>query len=143
MIIERYPLLNNLGTFGKTRIDNMEIFTVEQPWKGNKPFESCVPLGHYKLIPFSSDKYGELFALESERNNVFLNNKGYGRYACLAFHRGNFPSNFQGCIGAGDSFIIHNDVPMITNTRRTCKLINEYLRDTGDTNLIIISAEAG
>lgn len=143
MIIERYSLPDKLGTFGISQIDGKKIYTVEQPWNSNIPFESCVPLGRYELVPYSSKKYGKVFALHNEEKNVFVENKGFGRYACLAFHKGNYVENFQGCIGAGDSFTIYNNKPMVTNTVSTCSMINEYLQDTGDRELIIISAEAG
>jgi len=143
MILERYPLPNMLGTFGKILIDGRDYYTVEQPWNNNTPFKSCVPLGKYELVPYTSDKFGKLFMLKNEANGIYTEDNGKGRYSCLAFHRGNYPSDFEGCIGIGDSFTIVNNKPMVTNTVETCKIINEYLYNSSDRELIIIAAEAG
>lgn len=75
---------------------------VEPVWANNEPFKSCVPEGDYDLVPHTSEKYGECYALESE----FLGVTVYGpsiRDACL-WHIANKPSQLVGCGAPGVNF---------------------------------------
>lgn len=88
------------GTFGRLTLPSGEVlFTVEQPWRNNAAYRSCVPCGRYHLIGHHSPKYGETWALEGDTVGVSAAT-GKPRFACI-FHRANIAENVQGCIGPG------------------------------------------
>lgn len=62
-----------------------------------------------------------------------------GRYLCLISHRGNYPHNFQGCVGAGDYYLRDRDMIGAANggTRRATAELNELIREEGSYRLII------
>lgn len=64
--------------------------TVEKPWKGNKPFESCIPEGEYVVKRHNSPKFRECYQVQ----NVF------GRTHIL-LHTGNTADDVVGCIAIG------------------------------------------
>ena len=104
IILERFCDHPELGCFSELYINGEFIYyTVEQPWNDNKPFKSCVPVGDYDLIPFSSGRYGRTYALSNPELDVVVNmseaSKGQ-RYACL-IHAANWASQLQGCIAPG------------------------------------------
>jgi len=128
------------GTHGIIDI-GLDIFhSLEQPYLDNIPFESCVPVGEYVLLPFNSPKYGDCYIMINPELNVYQFEDAYnrpksGRYLCLFVHRGNYVRNFQGCVGAGDSYL--KDQDMITSTRETCKIVNDLVIDEGSFRLRI------
>ncbi len=75
------------------------LWTVERPWKDNAPFYSCVPGGFYSLVPYSSEKYPDTWALLGEHVSV-RKQDGVARYTCL-FHIANWALDVEGCIGPG------------------------------------------
>lgn len=122
------------GTFGSLTVEDYHLaFTVERPWNGNKRFISCIPDGLYKLLPYDSPKYGECFLIVNPGLNVYAFESDclsrFDRYACLFAHKGSFPKNFMGCVGAGDSLRVHDRYGMMaTNTTETCETIMELLK---------------
>ncbi len=140
IVLTRKSNHNSSGIPGKVIIGDDEFFTMEQQDLNNKPFKSCIPLGTYDLIPFKSHKYGNTFIAVNEDLNVYELEKSEGRpkdgrYKCLFFHRGNRSINFVGCGGAGDSY--KSSMDMITNTRKTCEIVNELIKDEGSLKLHI------
>ncbi len=132
--------LSEKGTHGIFELNGDFWNSMEQPDLGNRPFESCVPQGEYELRPFTSPRYGECFIMVNEDLNVyeFKDSPGRpdeGRFLCLFVHRGNWPRNFQGCIGAGFRYLEEKD--MITRTVKACKLVNAGVRDEGSYRLTI------
>ena len=105
----RFGSLPGVGTFGQLHAGATRIYTVEKPWlpstdglPGGQPFESCVPVGRYDLVPFDSPKHPDCWALENELLGVSVANQRptVPRYACL-IHKANWPKDVQGCIGPG------------------------------------------
>jgi len=115
IILERIAYLP-CSTVGVLYLNDEKFYTLEQPWRGNKPFSSCVPDGSYELLPDVSEKKsvpgGVCWALHSPANHVYQYATDRlvdsDRYQCLFVHVGNFARNFQGCIGAGLE-LPHND----------------------------------
>ncbi len=108
IILERFlddPREPAMGCMGELIVEGEHFcYTMEQPWRQNRRFVSCVPVGTYNLISYDSPKYGETFALENEDNDVFVYENEAdegGRYACL-FHSANWAHQLQGCIAPGD-----------------------------------------
>ena len=86
------------GTFGEIWIDGEPFcFTAELPWRGNKPFVSCIPTGTYVFSRHQSPKFGDCCQVV----------KVEGRSSIL-LHRGNFAgreplkSDVQGCVVVGE-----------------------------------------
>ena len=65
-------------------------YTLENPWKDNKPNISCIPEGDYICNPYSSAKYKDTWQVTDVQ----------GRYSIL-FHAGNTEKDTQGCILTG------------------------------------------
>jgi len=81
------------GMFGTLKVGNLELSTVERPWKNNKPSESAIPPGKYPL------KLGR------------YNKGGYAAYELvmpadsprdlIKIHKANTMDQLLGCIGVG------------------------------------------
>lgn len=79
------------ATLGWLRIDDdTELFTIERPWLGNKPFESCIPEGVYRCRRYSSARYPNTFEVcdVPGRSKILI-------------HTANRANDVQGCIGLG------------------------------------------
>jgi len=48
VLLERFAH-TPMGVFGNLSVDGFECYTVERPWLDNKPRESCIPEGVYRL----------------------------------------------------------------------------------------------
>lgn len=75
-----------LGCLSCTELD-IAIFTCELPWNNNEQYISCIPSGTYKLVPWTSPKFGKcLKVLDVEgRTNILI-------------HKGNSSQDTTGCI---------------------------------------------
>ena len=87
------------GTFGRLQYGGFECWTLELPWKDNRPQVSCIPAGEYLTAPWNSRKWPRTYHI----TNV------PGRTAIL-MHTGNvagdktipgFKSHVLGCILLG------------------------------------------
>ena len=99
MNIHIYRSYLPFGTFGELWTDDgFHCFTVERPWLDNKPFESCIPEGAYlaNRITYSTKTRGmDTFELQDVPDRT-----------SIQIHHGNFPRNYQGCIGIGQSPLV-------------------------------------
>ena len=83
-----------------------EVFHgVEQPWRDNLPYKSCIPTGVYALIPWVSFRHGPCFAFVG--GTVALTEEDLAppavtRFACLV-HVANYADQVEGCFGIGMS----------------------------------------
>lgn len=120
-----------LGCLGEILIDGQHFcYTIEQPWRHNRRFVSCVPVGRYEVRAFTSPKYGEALVLVNPDLNVVAYHHEAGpddRYACLV-HAANWSHQLQGCIAPGDGISYGqnranvNTKPNIMVTRSTVTL---------------------
>ena len=114
VILERFAYAPD-GTFGRLMLPNgQRFFTVERPWLSNKPFESCIPDG--------------IYTLEKRRSGV-VERSTEGNYVTgwevthvpgrtyIMIHPGNWPENFQGCIGVGLNYEVIDGVNGVTQSR--------------------------
>ena len=93
LTLSRFAHVPGYGVFGDLEIEGSgrRWHTVERPWLGNMPNRSCVPEGTYHLKPCR------------------YNRGGYDAYELLSvparteikIHKGNYPSDVQGCIAVG------------------------------------------
>lgn len=63
-----------------------EIKTLERPWKGNKPFVSCIPEGEYIVLRDHTGKY-RYYAVQDVLDR-----------SAIEFHPANTVNQLQGCI---------------------------------------------
>ncbi|MCK4609480.1 MAG: hypothetical protein KAT71_08355 [Gammaproteobacteria bacterium] len=138
--IVRFANHEALGCPGRLYQDGKFIaYTMEQPWashetsRGGKPYKSCVPEGIYSLVDYESTKYGNCKILVNPNLDVVAISQDRmtheQRFKCLLFHRGNYHTNFKGCIGAGENYQLIIDAMGITSTKRICKEVNELIKD--------------
>ena len=125
-----------MGCFGSIYIDGLFFCnTVEQPWRENRRFVSCVPTGTYKLEDFQSERYGDTLALSNPDLDVvvYQNDATEGqRYACL-FHAANWSHQLQGCIAPGKNLAWatdrgHKANLMVTYSKNTLAMLLPHLR---------------
>lgn len=121
IIIERFCYAPK-GVFGKLHFDGFSCFTVEREWQGNEPYVSCIPDGNYTCSWYDSPRFGRTLAIVGDTVSLFPspNHERSG----IMFHLGNWPRNFNGCIGLGRSFTCINGEMGVTSSRDT---VNEFL----------------
>lgn len=102
------------GTFGRLVLPGgWSCFTVERPWKDNEPFESCIPDGVYDLKRRRSP------VVERTSGGDYLE----GWEVCdvpgrtyIMIHPGNWPRNFEGCIGVGKKYMVMQGANGVTES---------------------------
>tara|TARA_R110000787_G_scaffold285936_1_gene402775 strand:- start:2206 stop:2784 length:579 start_codon:yes stop_codon:yes gene_type:complete len=97
--LERFNYSEN-GTLGvlKTKEGKKICLTLEEPWKDNQNFISCIPEGFYKCTRYNSPK---LIKAGKEDVEVILLEYVKGRSA-VQIHIGNTVDDIEGCILTGD-----------------------------------------
>lgn len=93
LILRRFCYRDD-STFGVFLYRNQpRMLTLEDPWKGNKPFVSCIPPGTYEVAPYSSQHYPDHWQVLDvpDRTNILI-------------HEGNTEIDTKGCILVGSEF---------------------------------------
>ncbi len=144
--LTRNPALSNAnGTFGALAIDGVPFcLTVEQPWAGNLPDHSCVPVGDYQLIPYESQEKGPTVVLHNPALGIYgteamIPHGQTGRTVC-EIHAANWPSDLQGCIGVGSGYDANLPPhgPAVTDSRATFAALKAKWGDRSNLTLTII-----
>lgn len=112
-ILERfchYPGIKAKGVIGAVvgRVSKNGVmlgYSIEQSWRNNEPFRSCVPDGEYVLMPHESKKHGKVFVMINETMGIYKNEsdckKKTDRFKCYFVHVGNRASDVEGCVALG------------------------------------------
>jgi hypothetical protein len=103
-------------------INGFQCFTLELPFKGNKPDVSSIPRGRYEYYKRISPKNGDVLELRNVPERTYIQ-----------IHAGNFTRQIQGCILVGDS-IKHIDgdtIPDVSNSKKTLKKLLDKVSDRG------------
>jgi len=111
LILRRsYRTPENEHTFGNLLVPERPLcVTLENGWKNNERYISCIPAGDYILdLSHQSPKYGNVPLIEDVPN----------RDNCL-LHWGNRVRDTQGCILLAASFGVLESEPAILNSRKT------------------------
>ncbi len=88
------------GTPGLIVIPGLEPFACIEPhWRGNEPFDSCIPAGDYDLVWHGSPKYPISYALVGGTVSHRQDSR-FQRYACL-WHKANWAEQLSGCTAPG------------------------------------------
>lgn len=91
-----FAVLGHLFKEGEYLCDTLEL-----PWRGNKPLESCIPEGEYPLVYRKSAafhvKEGYMVESVNGRSDILI-------------HAANSASELKGCIAVGvkSSFLLYN-----------------------------------
>ena len=134
--IERF-CYSNTGTFGKLTYNDFSCFTVEQSWNNNIPFSSCIPDGSYEVTWHNSPKFGTTLAVYGGTVSIQKKHE-YDRYAIL-FHAGNWPTDFEGCIGVGRSLRCINGELGVTSSGDTIRELFSLLKNSDHISLKIFA----
>lgn len=135
LLLERKPT-GDTETEAFLSFPGTVLATIEQEWRpnpdfpGGEPFNSCVPAGLYKLVPFTRPNGQEVVALVNEDLGVFLHDSdrpaGKGRYLIL-IHIGNWAHDIVGCIAPGLGKADSDQGPMVTSSKAAMKRIMDYI----------------
>lgn len=119
---------NNHVTLGVLIIDNKHspIYTLEPPWRDNERDISCIPQGKYRLAPYNSAKYPDVWEVKDVP----------GRTAIL-FHIGNYLKDTRGCILPGMG--VMPECPMVNNSVNAIGLMRVILGRQEDYEIEIIN----
>lgn len=98
---------------------------VECPSNNNEPNISCVPEGTYELLPHSSPKFGEVYALEAA--SLGVTRYGPSLRTHILIHVANTPSQLQGCLAPGLDFGSINNEWGVINSRLAFNQLMHYL----------------
>jgi hypothetical protein len=79
-----------MGTFGKLLFDEFSCFTVELPWRDNRPRVSCIPCGTYPLKRCMFRSRYETFEILEVPNRWLIK-----------IHIANAMDDLLGCVGLG------------------------------------------
>ena len=112
--------------------DRFICYTVERPWLNNQQMISCIPAGTYKLEPYSSVRYNDVFVLINDALNV--NRNTAHRTKCL-IHVANFPYNVKGCIGPG--LELHPTTWGVKDSRKAMNKLRDLINDNHITKIEI------
>lgn len=115
--------------------DGTELFTVERPWLDNQPNISCIPEGIYRLQSRPSavverstkGEFSEGWEVVAVPNRTFI-----------MIHPGNWPDEFEGCIGVGLDYGMLNNRLAVINSRAAFRMLMESL-DPEETHEIQIT----
>ena len=120
----RYALFDD-RVLGVMQYEGETFYTIERPWEGNTPFESCIPTGYYKLQRVDSPKFGpQMWEVCDVPNRTHI-----------LIHVANYSRDVVGCIGLGSSVFPH--LEGVSNSRRAIQKFYELTKGLTEEELII------
>lgn len=127
VVLQRCFMSEN-ATFGALTILNLKhppIWTIEEPWRDNKQYVSCVPAGSYLVRPHSGTKYhGKDPTRVSDDAYVLAHVPG--REAVL-IHVGNTLEDTEGCILPGRAAGTLGGKDAVLNSTSAMKILLEKI----------------
>jgi len=104
-MIELNRLYLPTHTIGVWAYGDHVLFSIEKPWRDNRPYESCIPEGEYTLVRVDSPRFGP---------NMWQVADVPGRTHILV-HAANTERDVVGCIGLGCH--AHGDLGGVASSR--------------------------
>lgn len=89
------------GTYGILKVGGLTLYTAEQPWNNNRPFESCIPDGMYRVEPFNSPSRGPVWIITGQGVVKYEHEAGDHDRFLVQIHAANWPDQLEGCIAPG------------------------------------------
>jgi hypothetical protein len=117
-----------LGTHGILATPIQEFRTIERPWLNNRKNVSCIPEGNYTCESRSSGRHGETFEIMDVSGRTHI-----------LFHKGNKPSDVEGCIAIGRSWGIFEDTPHIFDSYNA---FNYFMGELGGESIFALNIRA-
>jgi hypothetical protein len=119
------------GTFGYVDLGRERIWTVEREWNDNLPGKSCLPVGIYNLLPYSSEKYPNTYALENKGLQVWAYWSSEARRFACVFHSANLPQELEGCVSAGTRRGLVDDKWAVVSSKVATERLKEHIAKEG------------
>lgn len=126
-LLERLYTDENV-TLGRFWFEGEVVYTMELPWKDNKPNVSCIPEGVYTVVKEYSPHFKkDLWEL-----------KNVPKRSECKFHSASFVRNLKGCISLGlNKQDIDNDgIIDMKNSRKAMTLFHELVKETFKVEII-------
>jgi len=115
-------------TIGRWEYNGNAWWTVERPWLANKPSESCIPEGDYRLERYDSPSFGP---------RTWMVTPVDGR-THIAIHAANYARELEGCIALGTSVLA--DLRGVGNSREA---VDQFYSETEKKNTLLIRVTSG
>lgn len=128
-----------VGTFGTLYLPGgPKLRTVECPWKGNAPFESCVPEGVYELVEHVSGAphIGQTWAWVNRKLRVTHYREPTSRRYAILFHIGNQVGELQGCAALGLDF---NGMWGVSSSRVAMNKFRDWMNQHPDERELLVT----
>jgi len=109
---------STLGSIEIEGVKHLPIFTLENPWLGNKPFLSRIPAGWYCCKPFSGNKYKAVYEITDVRDRSYI-----------LFHSGNTAKDTSGCILLGMKAGSLSKEPAVLQSKKAIKYFKSLIGD--------------
>ncbi len=113
LIRYHFGLKATLGVL-KLNMAHSPIYTLELPWRENKPNISCIPEGTYECIPYTSEKFPNVYQIKNVPNRE-----------AILLHIGNHPTDTHGCVLIGKG--VSPTTPMISNSKEAMDLMRNEI----------------
>lgn len=122
------------GTYSELLFKGDHVCCVtERPNLNNKPSESCIPEGEYTMEPHNSPKFGYCYIIHCDQLGV---GKSSGLRTHILIHKGNVPSDVQGCLVPGKDFgFVKGEWGVVNSTQAFNDLMTEF---NGETHKLIV-----
>ena len=122
-------------TIGMLSIEGVEhspIYTLENPWKDNKPWVSSIPIGDYAVTRWISPNHGDCFKIfeVDGRTDILI-------------HIGNFETETSGCVlvGMSSGVMFNKDTgqeePAVKSSALALGYLQDLLRNTDNLTLTV------
>ena len=101
--------VQGLFTLGIMSFQDLNLFTLELPWKDNAKSVSCIPHGVYDVEFYQSPSRGLLVPMLKD-----VPGRSY-----VQIHPGNYTRQIEGCILVGEAvkFLDQDAIPDVANSR--------------------------
>lgn len=92
VLITRFAYFDD-RVIGRFQYQDLNLWSVERPWRNNRPYESCIPEGDYTILKTNSPKFGDdmwLVADVPDRSHILIHvgNKSRDVVGCIAIGQG-------------------------------------------------------
>ena len=128
--LTRFQQQGQEHTEGVLTLDGLRLPTIEQEWRDNAKGNSCVPVGTYKLLPFTRPSGAKVWALLNPTLGVYLYEDDIPEYAkparsLILIHIGNVVDDCIGCILPGiDVGVVEGKRAVVNSGAAMKKLMN-------------------
>lgn len=91
--------------------------TLELPWNDNRTDESCIPVGAYRVVPYSSERYPNVWHVLDVPGRTHI-----------LIHSGNYPSNTNGCIIPGSQYGLGDNALAVSSSGAAMQKIRQIVK---------------